>query len=1225
MRTICFRFLSLLVSAATLFLLSSITTYANEPGQDEFLYAQKLFDEKYYDLAAEQLERVLRDYPGFAETAEAQFLLGEAYYLTGDFEKSRTAYLRLAINFPNDPRAAEAMFKVGVALERADRSLDAAQAYTRVQGFYPTDRYAPEGLRRAVNLFLISGDTTRAETTMDQLLGKYPDSESADAARLYKAKILVKKGDREIGRRFLEWIVDRSRTDTIAAEACLELGKLLRKNYELDAAAEILSQAKEKYPTTRQAALATIELSDLYNNRGLTKESIRITQPLLTSQDSIIANLSLIKTGDAHYRRGDYSEAISFYEKAEKTNHEGALKAAWTLEILNRKTEALTRYLQLSTKTSLEASHASRRAAILSGELGQWAKSTQLWSKVMTDPKLKDSSGRTNYEFIRVKLKADRSIQENARNTLAKFPSSPWSDDIKYLAYIELLNSSLDRQFEVPEPASYFEDYLASEWLDSAVILYDYFQRHLLKSTNLMERMAELSSRPLGSVSPVEWALDWGDFYLFEFKDPVKALDQYTLVLDDSTAPTEKTLNAYRRSVQAYLFLYESALWERDAFTIEMYSDSVRSWLGHLTQLDHDSPETMTLKAGFLRLDLVRTDELADENISALDSIRNTIRSYGAQIFPPRVIAEYVEGEIDRGRMDTLDIVQIDELTDIAASGTEDRRISARLKMSGIILNELIGQHATAIKSAKSLVSGYSGTPAAAEAVVWLMENPRLPTTERFEWLEKYSADYPYLVIPELHERLKADLLDSLDRPLEAITARQLALTASNWEIPELDILDAPDESAHYYRGMANMRALTRSASHIRKAREEFRTLLNLNRKGRYAAGAMLALAQLHHTMDDSKTALAYLDTLNRSFPTSAENKNGMLLRPVILMVIGEYNAAIVKWRELISIENNQDSLFSYRVKVVICYYRLGHLEEARQTAKLLYKDFKVRDDLDQYRALFFLEKGHALDRIRQFDDARKQYKTIIKSYAFTPWADDAAYGTGWSMIQSGEIEEGVAELNRFIENYPNSSLVQDAYMAIGLANWRVEKYSEAVSALNKVWQNENASDLWQQTFKALITVYRDARFWDAAIRLTRDYIDRFPEAADKLDQQMNIGWFYLQLGQWEDAVRYYKPLLPIADAEREAEVQFYIGEAYMSNGEYRTAILEYLKVKVLGRKTKLDWGVTALYKAGTCYEKLGEPENAARMYRKIIAERGETSNYGITAQKRLEALELKE
>ncbi|NQT35217.1 tetratricopeptide repeat protein [bacterium] len=1221
MRTNSFRFLSLLVSAAALLLLSSITTFANEPGQDEFLYAQKLFDEEYYDLAAEQLERVLRDYPGFPETAEAQFLLGEAYYLTGDFEKSRTAYLRLAINFPNNPRAAEAMFKVGTALERANRSLDAAQAYTRVHGFYPTDRYAPEGLRRAVNLFLISGDTTRAETTMDQLLGKYPDSESADAARLYKAKILIRKGDREIGRRFLEWIVDRSRTDTIAAEACLELGKLLRKNYELDAAVEILKRTKEKYPTTRQAALATIELSDLYNNRGLIKESIKIAQPLLTSQDPIIVNLSRIKTGDAHYRSGNYSEALSFYEKAAKTNHEGALKSAWTLEVLNRKTEALTRYLQLSTKTSLEASHARRRAAILSGELGQWAKSTQLWSKVMTDPKLRDSSGRTNYEFIRARLKANRSIQENARNTLAKFPSSPWSDDIKYLAYTELLNSFLDKQLEtIPEPASYFEDYLASEWLDSAVVLYDYFQRHLLKSPNLMERMAELSSRPLGSVSPVEWTLDWGDFYLFEFKDPVKALDQYTLVLDDSTAPTEKTLNAYRRSVQAYLFLYESALWERDAFTIEMYSDSVRSWLGHLTQLDQDSPETMTLKAEFLRLDLVRTDELADENISVLDSIRNTIRSYGAQIFPPRVIAEYVEGEIGRGRMDTLDVVQIDELTDIAASGTEDRRISARLKMSGIILNELIGQHESSIKSAKSLVSEYSGTPAAAEAVVWLMEKPQLSPTERFEWLEKYNADYPYLVIPEQHERLKADLLDSLDRPLEAITARRRALTASNWVIPELDILDAPDESAHYYRGMANMRA-----AHMQIAREEFRTLLNLNRKGRYSAGALLALAQLHHTMDASKTALAYLDTLNRSFPTAHENKNGMQLRPVILMDATEYNTAIVKFRELISIEDNQDSLFSYRVKVAICYYRLGHLEQARQTAKQLYKDFKVRDDLDQYKALFFLEKGHALDRIRQFDDARKQYKTIIKSYALTPWADDAAYSTGWSLIQSGEIEEGAAELNRFIENYPDSSLVQDAYLAIGLANYRIEKYSEAVSALNKVWKNENASDLWLRAFKALITVYRDARFWDAAIRVTRDYIDRFPEAADKLDKQMNIGWFYLQLGQWEDGIRYYKPLLPIADAEREAEVQFYIGEAYMSNGEYRTAILEYLKVRVIGRKTKLDWGVTALYKAGNCYEKLGEPENAARMYKNIIAERGETSNYGMTAQKRLEALELKE
>ena len=225
------------------------------------------------------------------------------------------------------------------------------------------------------------------------------------------------------------------------------------------------------------------------------------------------------------------------------------------------------------------------------------------------------------------------------------------------------------------------------------------------------------------------------------------------------------------------------------------------------------------------------------------------------------------------------------------------------------------------------------------------------------------------------------------------------------------------------------------------------------------------------------------------------------------------------------------------------------------------------------------------------------------------------------SLLTQGKLKEGAAALDRFVEDYPDSELKWEALLSLGMAQYRVENYPEAAAALNRIWSSEDAGPAWKSAFEILITVYKDSRFWDAAIRLTREYLRRFPDTPDNIDRRMDIGWFYLQIGEWDEAVRQYRSLMPLADAECEAEVQFYIGEAHMAKGEWRTAILEFLKVRVLGRKTKLDWGVTAIYKAGICYEKLGESEGAARMYRRIIEERGPTSNYGRTAQNRLDAL----
>jgi tetratricopeptide (TPR) repeat protein len=207
------------------------------------------------------------------------------------------------------------------------------------------------------------------------------------------------------------------------------------------------------------------------------------------------------------------------------------------------------------------------------------------------------------------------------------------------------------------------------------------------------------------------------------------------------------------------------------------------------------------------------------------------------------------------------------------------------------------------------------------------------------------------------------------------------------------------------------------------------------------------------------------------------------------------------------------------------------------------------------------------------------------------------------------------------VEDYPDSELKWSALLSLGLAAYKAEKYPEAAVALRRVWESPDAAPVHHTAFDALVTVYKDSRFWDAAVSLSREYLKRLPDSPDEVDRRMDIGWFFLQMGQWDDAIHQYRSLLPLPDAEREAEAQYYIGESYMAKGEYRTAILEFLRVKILGRKTKLDWGVTALYQAGICYEKLGESEGAARMYRRIVDETGAASNYGRTAQKRLDDL----
>ena len=239
---------------------SFASAQTKSPGQDDYLYARRLFDEGYFDLAAEQLSRVLADNPGMANADDAQFLLGESLMLAGKPKDARAAFLRVVIVFPESPRAPEAMLNIGIALEEMEQFPEAVQAYRRVHSFYPQSSLTTESLRRALLISANINDKTETELIGDLLIEKYPYSEAADQARLLKAKSEIELGNQVTARSYLERIAERTLLDSLASKAYLMLGRLFRDNWELNSADQAFRKALKRDSTSHSALEARLDL-----------------------------------------------------------------------------------------------------------------------------------------------------------------------------------------------------------------------------------------------------------------------------------------------------------------------------------------------------------------------------------------------------------------------------------------------------------------------------------------------------------------------------------------------------------------------------------------------------------------------------------------------------------------------------------------------------------------------------------------------------------------------------------------------------------------------------------------------------------------------------------------------------------------------------------------------------------------------------------------------------
>ena len=167
---------------------------------------------------------------------------------------------------------------------------------------------------------------------------------------------------------------------------------------------------------------------------------------------------------------------------------------------------------------------------------------------------------------------------------------------------------------------------------------------------------------------------------------------------------------------------------------------------------------------------------------------------------------------------------------------------------------------------------------------------------------------------------------------------------------------------------------------------------------------------------------------------------------------------------------------------------------------------------------------------------------------------------------------------------------------------------------------NSAPPDLVQSAMSNLIMTYKEMELYDGALELTRKYIERFPNDPDLIDKKIDLGVIYQKLGYYDRSILQLQSLIEAGNTNLEAELRYYIGEAYFYKGDYQQAILEFLKVPYLvTKKEKADWISTSYYMAGQSYEKMSKYEQAMTMYKQIIDRKDTDVQFKTAAQKEID------
>ncbi len=139
----------------------------------------------------------------------------------------------------------------------------------------------------------------------------------------------------------------------------------------------------------------------------------------------------------------------------------------------------------------------------------------------------------------------------------------------------------------------------------------------------------------------------------------------------------------------------------------------------------------------------------------------------------------------------------------------------------------------------------------------------------------------------------------------------------------------------------------------------------------------------------------------------------------------------------------------------------------------------------------------------------------------------DSQYRYAQSRLDSGAVDEAVAEFNRFIHFFPADPRIPQARFQTGMAHFSAGRYQAAAAIFNQQTVGFAGSPLDNQAFFMLSRSHARQGMTEQAILDLHNLVamSSAPEVIDRA--RYELGWLHVDQGRWTDADRAFGRISP--------------------------------------------------------------------------------------------------
>lgn len=1177
----------------------------------DFAYGERLFNEGFFDLALIQFESFVGDYPSSPKASDAVFKIGECHFLNTQFHEAQKSFLRLILKYPESTQIPYAHYKIAQCFEEQNKFDDAIPAYYRVYDRFAETETGLNALQKSAELSMIQQKYGQSESYLNRLIDAKGKPEFRSIGLFLLSKLYEKQGKLHQAVQVLIPLSEKPIREGDGEEANFLLGSIYTQMGRFSDATRFFQKVVDVRTPGAFHQKAYFHLGSLHQTLGEWE----------SAQDAFLESIRLntddLMTAKSHYHLGFIEKSEHQFEKAieqfqtasenEKMRFRSYYEIAHCHLSLQQYSSVKT-YLERILNDSMHGQGLKKMSILLLASIqlqtGESTEGIALYSRYIKAYPECEMNPLIMLKIGKVQLE-EHNHWDAGLTTLRRIWNVYPGHEI------------------IPETRYEYANGLTTlERFKEAIQIYSSIAQQYPSS-----KYAFLSVDRIKSIQKNQ-VIDYGAAFT-EYSDLVQDIvenPQNEILYYNLGKISQENLKQYRQAISYFAqylernpatgrrsdVLYRIAECGEQIYSVEGLKDYLESAISGYTSLLKDTLKPDIRQKALSKLAYLisassnpqafsEMQQLWNENtdMQNVDEIRYLYGRQAQMNDSLNIASQHFEFLATRSKSGPYHpeallgwgMVALAQGDSSLADSLMQRFINDypnELKTGELIYQRALlyagnGEYSTAISVLENNTSNLKYS-------AW-SDSVRLQLGDCYLHVGEFSK-----AINIYQSLLKSDSLNSL--------AHQLGL------IPKYI---SKRSSILFAIAQAN-----RGLGKHHEARKYFQEYLLQYYSSVKSTHVMNALASMAEKDGQLELAESYLSKLAESYPadTTIQMLGDYHFR------LGKFTKAIQAYDRALSISNRTEIKEYLTAQVVLAFLKDDKIPQAEVRINIFDQTFENSQRLREYKAQFLYEKAMAYIRQKSFDPALETLKDIQRKYRNTKISPDVELQIGRVYLITNKIEDALRTLTQMPQKYEGHVVLGKVYLNLGVHYFNSRQFDNALRAFNLALDTDPESEIIPTTMRYLIRVYDSMRMWDAALRVTRSYIDKYPSAEDYIQKRVQVGTLYMKLNEYDRAVDIFRDIKPIADSETEAEIQYWIGQCYSSMGQFHQAVFEYLKVAYLSKPSKLPWQTTALYEAGQCYLKLDNREKARQLFENIVRREGSTSDLGRIARQRIDEID---